>query len=237
MIRNLETGRSLACLSLKLFQSSGLVTAHITAHIPQEIRIVKCQLTSKSGRVDPKSGLYLLEARSYKTNTKPSKEGDLRVLAQHLVSAQASDCILDAAGNMDDVENSRFELVFFVPDSLHFRGTLEDLLYTVPTAPSLGVRHKICLPPANPILHVHGLELVHKNINPTNILVMERKTINSHVGWHIQDLSIFLWNWQQAASLASLLVSDTGDGSTRWHNRSIICVIISTSSGFACWRY
>jgi hypothetical protein len=201
MVRNLETGRSPACLSPETFQPSGLVTAHIS----QEIRIVQCHLTSKSGRVGPKNGLFLLEARSYMANTKPPKEGDLRVLAQHLVSAEPSDGILDAAGYMDDVENNRFELVFSVPDSLHFRGTLEDLLHTVPTAPSLSVRHNICLQLANSILHVHGLKLVHKNINPTNILVMEPEALNIHGGQHIKDLSIFLCNWQlvRQASRAS----------------------------------
>jgi hypothetical protein len=89
-----------------------------------------------------------------------------------------------------------YELVFHVPKGMTLQGFLQKTLQeSIVSPPSLNRHVGLCAQLASAVLYVHGeLEMVHKNINTSNISLAEVKA----EGLAIKTLALRLASWRCA---------------------------------------
>lgn len=193
LVRIERTSPSAMSLSKNVFQ----VYASPNLRIADTINLREGQLKSNVGRISAHNGSFVIEKRPYSDHTEQELEDDIKDLTKLLASSSYSEGILDIVGYTNDKEDLCFNLVFAVPDELAFQGTLRGILHETPRAPALDVRVSVCVQLAEAVLHVHRLDLVHKNISSANIAVM--KPTHAAPGDEIPEvLSVFLLNWHLA---------------------------------------
>ena len=169
----------------------------ITPILSSDIRLARCQLKRQVGRIAPKTGTFLIESHI-------SVPEDVRDLAETLSAADASDGILDVVGYRPATPNSndnQFELVFNFPEGQQLCGSLQHLVQTMTRPPpSLNTRLYLCKDLASAVLHVHNIDMVHKNISTANIIVTASQQALQNALLHTlpyrADSSVFLLDWQ-----------------------------------------
>ncbi|KAK1573548.1 uncharacterized protein LY79DRAFT_568385 [Colletotrichum navitas] len=120
---------------------------------------------------------FLVESKPIKEeDDKALAKEDVEILAGRLARAQTDRGIFQLLGFREEFHPSYrgFELVFnggFDCNKLPPR--LSAYMQTHPTKPSLNFRVNLCCQLAIAVLETQSLNLVHKNIRPDNILVME----------------------------------------------------------------
>lgn len=174
--------------------------------ITETVQVFRCHLTEDIGEVKPQDGRFLLEMREYEGASKEREEARAKDLAETLSTAHGSDHILNCIGYVDLPASSKLGIVFAFPQA---QGSFESLAHYIqaPDAakPSLDVRIKLCKALAAAVLQVHTLQepMVHKNINPSNVLLFfESAQVPVDLP---EEQSLFLTNWQlsRAASAAT----------------------------------
>lgn len=163
-------------------------------HIADQISLRHGQLTSSLGRTSARSGSFILERRQYSNDSKAEREDDIKDLTKLLASGSHAEGILDIVGYTDDTEAQCFNLVFAIPDHVSFKGSLHQMLCETLRVPSLDMRVSLCVQLAESVLHVHRLDLVHKNISSANIAVMKSSPDDQGEKGY-EALSVFLLNW------------------------------------------
>ena len=192
LVRTERGSHSAMFLHKNLFQAFG----EPIVQLPDNISLRNCQLSSNIGRIPAQTGRFVLEKRLYTTESglcKEDLEDSIKDLTKSLASSNCSEGILDVVGYADDSKAECFNLVFAIPKHLEFQGTLQTML-SGRSQPPLEVRLSICTQLAESVLHVHRLGLVHKNINPMSIMVMESTDLpnESQIG---NGPFAFLLNW------------------------------------------
>ena len=176
-------------------------------------------LSSEVGRIAPRTGYFVLERRSYIDDLDHEDlEDNIKDLTKLLTSSNHSEGILDIVGYAKDVKAKCFNLVFAMPEQMAFVATLQNMMCNTPQTPALEVRVSICLQLAESVLHVHQLGLVHKNISPMNIAMMERTGGSSanHI-YQGQLVTLLNWHYVRRASAAS-----NKAGESKWW-RKVYC--------------
>lgn len=155
-------------------------------------------------------GPFLVESFKCSRCSDPDDEKDVRALSEILGAARRAEGIFDFVGYTEDPRKDHFILIFALPTTLKFRGTLRELLKDLKTPP-LDARVNICAQLANAVLHVHSLDVVHKNIKSAEILMMVPKELPA-ADDHRYDMVVFLANWQ--------MVRKSGDASS-YHGETL----------------
>ncbi|MCJ1258865.1 hypothetical protein MMC24_006699 [Lignoscripta atroalba] len=200
-----ETGHSATFLSSSTFQTEGTTGVKIT----DSVRLQHGNLAFQVGKVEARGGSFVLEEWQYNDRNKSTLEGDIRYLAELLSSAHHAGGILAVVGYTDNVDNGCFELVFAVPSGLEYGDTLQSLLRTTLKKPSLNVRISFCIQLAESVLHVHQLNLVHKNLSSANAIVMEPRRDPKRRS-DDETRSIYLVSWK-LARMASAATKKSGE--------------------------
>jgi serine/threonine protein kinase len=100
-----------------------------------------------------------------------SVKRDVRMLSQRLAAAERQNGILPLLGFRNNALRNEFQLVFAMPSSMGSPQTLGSLYGSAKTRPPLNTRINICGQLAEAVLQTHMLGLVHKSIQPENVLL------------------------------------------------------------------
>ncbi|KAF4545343.1 hypothetical protein BFW01_g9978 [Lasiodiplodia theobromae] len=160
----------------------------------RDVFLCKGRLTHPTQTVSTEVSWFLHEQKEYTPSTKDAVKQDVRELAQKLSQAQPGNGILPLLGFRgwpnENGQEGAFELIFHGNLTRDFPATLSSSYRTQPRLPSLNYRMGICYQLASAVLQTHTLGLVHKNIRPDNIIL-----INTGDGG---DPTLFLIGWQYA---------------------------------------
>ncbi|KAK5079761.1 hypothetical protein LTR70_008806 [Exophiala xenobiotica] len=171
--------------------------------ITETIQVFRCHLTEEVGEVKPHEGRFLLEMRKYDPYTKEEQEAKAKDLAETLSTVHGSDHILDCIGYVDLPASSRLGVVFAFPEGRGLFQSLDHYIQAQNTSkPSLDVRVKLCKALAAALLQVHTLQkpMVHKNINPSNMMLfLDGEKIPVDL---LDEQPLFLINWQLSRAVS-----------------------------------
>jgi serine/threonine protein kinase len=148
------------------------------------------RLSKATSRCTSKVQDFLFEAKSYKEHSHASVKRDLQLLAQRLDAAQDAAGVLPLIGFRDEPSKEEFHLVFQIDQQMLGSHTLLHKFRHTQEPPSLNFRMNLCAGLAEAILHVHSLNLVHKNVRPENILLVPDDQESA--------AKLFLLGWQFA---------------------------------------
>ena len=209
LVRTARTSPTATFLSRNIFQ----VFERPIIEITDGVSLRQGQLSSKVGRISPRTGRFVLERGPYNDDMDDDElEDNIKDLTKLLTSSHHSEGILDIVGYAKDSKAKCFNLVFAMPEETEFEATLQSMLRNAPQIPPLEVRISICLQLAESVLHVHHLGLVHKNISPMSIAMMKpagRSSAN-----HIyQGLLVFLLDWHYVRRASD---ATNRAGETQW---------------------
>lgn len=97
----------------------------------------------------------------------------MRTLSQKLDGAEEGDLgTLPILGFWEEKDEEVFQLLFVVPKAEQNTQTLLSAFETVDEMPSLNTRIDICFQPAEAILHVHNVRLVHEKIRLDDVIIL-----------------------------------------------------------------
>ncbi|KAF8851437.1 hypothetical protein BDZ45DRAFT_750709 [Acephala macrosclerotiorum] len=123
-------------------------------------------------------------------------DNNMRALATKLSEAVPHWHIPLLLGYETNPESKTMRLVFQHPDPVRGLASLSDIYARVETAPSLTLRVRLCEQLAVAVLHAHKLNVVHKHIRPSNLLIAVPP--NWEEMDRIADVGLYLSGWQNA---------------------------------------
>lgn len=158
-----------------LFRNVFQVFEKLNVEIADNTTLQHGQLSSNIERIFPQTGRFVLENRPYSKDSDYSKkklENNIKDLTKILTSNH-SEGILNVVEYVNNIKTECFNIVFTILENVKFQGTLQSILRNTTQVSSLEMRLSICTQLAESVLHVHCLDLVHKNISSMNIMMMK----------------------------------------------------------------
>ena len=134
----------------------------------------------------------VIEESFYNKREQEQGEDDIRGLVSQLQLAKFLTGVPKCLGYRQGSKKDKFDLIFELPPNNSVRSLADTL--TLKDPPPLEARLTLCQMLASSISDVHGLNLVHKNIRPRTILVVNPDALSRPTG-------LVLTNWTVVRSV------------------------------------
>lgn len=179
--------------------------------------LCKGKLTEPTDDGKSKAKWYLAEPVSFKaTEDREALKESVAILASKLQRAQPTRGLFKLVGFREELDPSKraFELIFGGDFAENFPPSLSLFIAANPAKPSLNFRVNLCCQLATAVLEAQLLGLVHKNIRPENILVVETAQSPMKTASEDQIPSLKLVGWQSARHVAEGYVTTLSNAVT-----------------------